>query len=308
MKRPKRPLTAYNLFYRFKRDKILRARKNGDESAETVSLIAAVPGLEEHPTIANTLSPQKLNEFRRNEIRAAMKDNIEPKCNRHRSHRKTHGALSFLEMSKHMVASWKSADKFSRSVFDELAEEGRKLYRERVAEYEEVQPARRMVKMRNEVESPTHSKKRRVDVTISVQPEATTGNLLPVMSGTMLPMPKRNRPESSSHVLPASTALTQFDCRGLEPPEPLPVSSSIFELEERRDGELISAKTNSSSINGKTEGISSPDGSRGHSFLLTYPRPLFPYMERREYKRRSTEVSVNDIMELIATLDERMTG
>eukprot|EP00581_Thalassiosira_minuscula_P008597 CAMPEP_0183706556 /NCGR_PEP_ID=MMETSP0737-20130205/3332_1 /TAXON_ID=385413 /ORGANISM="Thalassiosira miniscula, Strain CCMP1093" /LENGTH=44 /DNA_ID= /DNA_START= /DNA_END= /DNA_ORIENTATION= len=44
MKRPDYPLSAYNCFHRFKRCKILGARKNGDNSAETITrLIAGMP-------------------------------------------------------------------------------------------------------------------------------------------------------------------------------------------------------------------------------------------------------------------------
>jgi len=142
MKRPKRPLTAYNLFFRFKREKILGAHKRADDSADSINrLIEATPGLEEQPDYVKTMSPKEANERRRNDIREAMKENISPKDNRHRSHRKTHGALSFLEMNKKMVNSWKSIDGFTRSVFEELAEEGRMLYRKRIAEYEEEHPS-----------------------------------------------------------------------------------------------------------------------------------------------------------------------
>ena len=138
--RPKRPLSAYNLFYRFKRDKLLQAYKSGNDSKEDINqLIMAVPGLEDYPGV--DMPPEHLKELRRSEIRSVLHgDSLSPKDTRNRSHRKSHGALSFLEMNKVMVASWKSADDFSRSVFDELAEEGRRMYNKRVAEYEAKYP------------------------------------------------------------------------------------------------------------------------------------------------------------------------
>jgi len=179
MKRPKRPLSSYNLFYRFKRDKILEARKNGDESLETINrLIAAVPGLEDHPSLINNISPEQVNDFRRKEIRAAMQENLSPKDNRNRSHRKSHGALSFLEMSKLMVTRWKSIDDLSRSVFEELAEEGRQVYRKRVAEYEAIYP-------------PPSKKRRKTTTSILIdktQPENKSTSLAPE-SDKELPSP-----------------------------------------------------------------------------------------------------------------------
>ena len=139
--RPKRPLSAYNLFYRFKREKILEAHKSGDDSKEAINhLIMAVPGLEQAPSVIESMSPESLRELRRTEILTALQENISPKDNRNRSHRKSHGTLSFLEMNKIMVASWKSVDDYTRSVFEELAEEGRRMYHKKVAEYEAKYP------------------------------------------------------------------------------------------------------------------------------------------------------------------------
>ena len=143
MEKPKRPLSSYNLFYRFKRAKILEAHANGgDESTDTIhKLIMTVPGLEDYPAIdgETLLSSPELKEHRRNVIRSALLDNLVPTETK-RSHRKSHGAMNFLEMNKIMCASWKSIDEYSLSVFEELAEEGRGIYKERVAVYNELSP------------------------------------------------------------------------------------------------------------------------------------------------------------------------
>lgn len=140
--KPKRPLSAYNLFYRFKRSKILAARENGGDSKENVErLVTAVAGLEEYPSIAQTMDADHVKELRRAEIRSALLHRLSPQDTDSRSHRKAKAsAISFLQLSKMMIDNWKSIDDFGRSVFEELAVEGRKIYENRLAEYEEQCP------------------------------------------------------------------------------------------------------------------------------------------------------------------------
>ena len=87
-----------------------------------------------------TMTPTHLNELSRAEIRASLLDNLVPKDTSQRAHRKSHGAMSFLEMNKIMVASWKSINDTTHGVFEELAEEGRKMYQKRLVEFEEMYP------------------------------------------------------------------------------------------------------------------------------------------------------------------------
>eukprot|EP00581_Thalassiosira_minuscula_P036879 CAMPEP_0184450822 /NCGR_PEP_ID=MMETSP0740-20130409/6021_1 /TAXON_ID=385413 /ORGANISM="Thalassiosira miniscula, Strain CCMP1093" /LENGTH=114 /DNA_ID=CAMNT_0026821187 /DNA_START=59 /DNA_END=399 /DNA_ORIENTATION=- len=112
MKRPDYPLSAYNLFHRFKQCKILRARKNGNDSAETITrLIAGMPGLEEYPSIANSMSPQQVDDLRQTVIRSTIQENDPDKDDIHNSKRKPVGnSLSFVEVNNLMFASWTSAD------------------------------------------------------------------------------------------------------------------------------------------------------------------------------------------------------
>ena len=101
-----RPLSAYNLFYRYKRDKILEANKNGVITPIEIinRLIAAVPGLEECPSIVSTMSPARVKELRRAEIRAVVLYKLSPQDTDKCSHRKSLG-VSFLELSKIMIPS-----------------------------------------------------------------------------------------------------------------------------------------------------------------------------------------------------------
>ena len=143
--KPKRPLSAYNLYYRQKRAKILEANTAGDNSRETIlRIMQTTPGLEDYHNHAIALTTlytsSALAELSRANIRAALLDNLTPNENSKRSHRKTSSALNFLEMNKIMVSSWKAVDDITRSVFEELAIDGRKIHLKQVEEFERRYP------------------------------------------------------------------------------------------------------------------------------------------------------------------------
>ena len=137
--KPKRALSAYNLFFRFKRDKVLAAceeNANNKPSKEAINqLILAAPGLEDDSSVSSTMSEEQVEDHRRNEIRSALYLDLFPKDTSNRTHRKSHGVISFLEMNKVMCSSWKSIDTFARSVFEDLAEEGKRMYEKHVSEH-----------------------------------------------------------------------------------------------------------------------------------------------------------------------------
>ena len=135
----KRPLTSYNMFYRFKREKVI-SLGNADRD-EIISLVNTAPGLEKYPADAIQGAPlHSLNDIRRMNIRKVMEHNLLPTDTRGRSHRTNHnginGAMSFLELGKLMNKSWQDCDKFAKSVFRELAEEGRRLFRQGLNEHD----------------------------------------------------------------------------------------------------------------------------------------------------------------------------
>ena len=143
--KPKRPLSAYNLYYRQKRAKILEANKAGDNSRETIlRIMQTTPGLEDyhnhHAIALTTLTSSDCAALSRANIRAALLDNLTPIDTTKRSHRKTSSALNFLEMNKIMVSSWKVVDDITRSVFEELAIDGRKIHLKQVEEFERRYP------------------------------------------------------------------------------------------------------------------------------------------------------------------------
>ncbi|KAL7479162.1 hypothetical protein ACHAW6_004904 [Cyclotella cf. meneghiniana] len=133
-KKPKRPLTPYNLFYRFKRGRILHSCSIGNCDKDTVrKLVAAVPGLENmSPSELRLLHPKDIYVVSRAIIRKEMQENLLPFEGK-RAHRKTHGMMEFVEMSRMMCDQWKIVDESIKRIFQELAEEGKQMYRERLS-------------------------------------------------------------------------------------------------------------------------------------------------------------------------------
>lgn len=119
--KPKRPLSAFNLYYRFKRQKVLDALTTSKCDKESITrLVGAAPGLE------NSSSPnatgggsQMMNDLRRRNIRNDLEDNLLPRETRDRPHRTNssamNGAISFLELGKLMNSSWKECDEFAKN-------------------------------------------------------------------------------------------------------------------------------------------------------------------------------------------------
>ena len=85
-----------------------------------------------------------LNEIRRKKLRHILKDQIEPRDNRGRPHQQgaLSGILGFVELNKVMNIAWKDCDEFAKSVFNELAEEGRVIYARKVEAYNAIHEAK----------------------------------------------------------------------------------------------------------------------------------------------------------------------
>ena len=117
--KPKRPLSGYNLYYRYKRIKILEATSNfnddttsnNDDSKSIVikNIIMCLPGLESIPRHDTMYLPKEsIDELRASKIRLVMTgDKLLPNENtRSRLHRKLHG-MGFVEMGTIMrEVSW----------------------------------------------------------------------------------------------------------------------------------------------------------------------------------------------------------
>ena len=146
---PPRALTSYNLFYRFKRFKILQALEEaGNNFSEeerskhiVTAIVAATPGLESYPSLIGRTflsSSSNVKELRRNEIHAVFHhENLSPKKRIRAHHRGPLGGhINTHELTRLISASWKDLDNFSRSIFDELANESKLIHLKRVAKFE----------------------------------------------------------------------------------------------------------------------------------------------------------------------------
>lgn len=158
MEKPKRPLSSFNLFYRYKRSLLAsHLAGQGEIPKEAIQgILACPPGSEDE--LLQSLSTQEqqhqqhfidspsslspgTNELRREKIRTALEGKVLPSYTAvKRRHRKAADgpSLSFVEMGQLMTESWKSVDPYAKKVFDELAEEGRACYRDAMKEYKRV--------------------------------------------------------------------------------------------------------------------------------------------------------------------------
>ncbi len=125
--KPRRPLSCFNLFYRYKRTLVFDAHHSGTASDDVAieRIIREVPGTEESPTThLASLSEAERNVLRRAKIRSVLEHNLLPNTSTHlRLHRKAFDGLgmTFVKMGKLMTESWKTIDPFAKDVFCELA-------------------------------------------------------------------------------------------------------------------------------------------------------------------------------------------
>ena len=137
--KPKRPLSSYNIFYRFKRQKTIEMGGNVNKD-DIITLVRTPPGTESsYPSPPADATPSELNEIRRTNIRTEMLNNLLPRETSRRRHRKNtnafNGEMNFLELIKLMNTAWTSCDEFAKSIFNELADTGRESYKVQIAEW-----------------------------------------------------------------------------------------------------------------------------------------------------------------------------
>lgn len=88
---PRRPLTAYNLFFQLERENIINGQEDLNYNYENVARIAFV-----HYEQSKTEAPK-------------------------RKHRKSHGKISFAELARTIANKWRALDRDIKSLFEERA-------------------------------------------------------------------------------------------------------------------------------------------------------------------------------------------
>ena len=146
LQKPKRPLSAFNLFYRYKRQHIIRliasSNAEGSVDKDTICrLIKVPPGLEYNYTLvmASVAKTQaEIDALRRHHICIELK-NLQARDLKTRAHRKSMNCpIGFVELSKLMNSSWKDCDDVAKAVFNELSQEIREVYRRKIKEYNDL--------------------------------------------------------------------------------------------------------------------------------------------------------------------------
>ena len=126
---PKRPLSAYNIFFKEQREKMLADSNVTDEKyteggqsppAVPSSLVTSTPSgtatsVEEWPTIDRSNTSGK------------------------RKHRKSHGKISFREMASTIAKRWKETDAETRAPYERIADKEREIYRAKLEEWKRSQ-------------------------------------------------------------------------------------------------------------------------------------------------------------------------
>ena len=179
IQKPKRPLSAFNLFYRYKRQHIIRllsspSNSNGSVNEDAVRcLIETAPGLEEYyntssatgydAAAASASTQAEEDALRRHRICFELK-NLQARDLKTRAHRTSMNCpIGFVELSKLMNSNWKACDDVGKAVFNEISQEIREVYRRQVKEYNDLCKALGITKQKQTKK--TSKKKKRDDET-----------------------------------------------------------------------------------------------------------------------------------------------
>ncbi|KAL7491020.1 hypothetical protein ACHAWT_000491 [Skeletonema menzelii] len=173
MEKPKRPLSSFNLFYRYKRAVVIERVGDDPSKEDVLKILSSIVGLEGNSALESTDQQppfsDEINALRRSRIREALKDKILPTARKavRRRHRKAANSMgiSFTELGKLMTTYWKGVDSFGKEIFDELSGEGRQIYRDTMEEYTKLNPPPKKSAPNNDKPKKNKAKDAGVEVT-----------------------------------------------------------------------------------------------------------------------------------------------
>ena len=129
LSKPRKPLSAYNLFFRFERSRILRASE--------LDCISFLKGKDGKLCIVRNKNSKidfpDTSSFPIHVIRDQIQRESSRKTKRH--NKKAHGKISFTDMIHYMCKKWNNLDKKSRDVFNSLAAEEKEKYAKQLMAY-----------------------------------------------------------------------------------------------------------------------------------------------------------------------------
>eukprot|EP00985_Skeletonema_marinoi_P032200 scaffold39074_cov123-Skeletonema_marinoi.AAC.5 len=138
--RPQRPFTEYNVFFQLERESLLQSQEDGlNNGAYTVKRILAQERQVESPEKVALRPPQYRHLILPSDwyvVGSKYTGKGDPNSyRRDRKHRKTHGVISFVELTKLVSSKWKVVDPQTKDYCRNIAQEEFKRYRKELDEF-----------------------------------------------------------------------------------------------------------------------------------------------------------------------------